>query len=1112
MAQNIDLGTFQWDISKIEQQLIENRKQIEAFSGALAVNKKALKDEQKEIQELGGQIAVMKALQKDANTQLKNGSLTQAEYTKTMADSNAVISQNEARIREVVDAQAAHIKTILEQERSVKELRLESNELNKMLNAGRTEITGNENAYRDLNKELNALKTESKNLGAQMAILRREGKENTDEYRDLEMQWKKVSAQADELNDEFKALDKAVGDNQRSVGDYKDQIVGAWGEIGDQVRSGDLRGAFDSAKEGMKGIFDLVKANPWVLVLAGIAAFVKEMYDYNSEVRTLNKEVEQLANTSGAATDELRKNAQAIQDTYGRDFKESVIEMNSLMQDFGVSSDEAFRIYNEGLANGGAMSNDFGDSIREYGPLMQQAGYSAEQFIGILNAGIDLGIYSDKLPDAIKEAGLSLTEQTKSTRDALVNAFGATFTDDLLKRVQSGKTTVADALTEIADKAEDAELNQQQLAQLTADVFKGAGEDAGGALKIFEAINKSQEQNYENLTDIEKATIDAANANRELAEAKDNAFKSDSMLSFQQTIENVWREIKISWYNYIGSIVKNTQKEIDFLKLIFFNVRDGILSIPKSFSLVLGGLIGDFKQLGGIAKSVGNIFQNMFNPEALQASISDLFKKVTSFKSLAVAAIGDVAKINSGINKGNKQRVATERQQSNTAGRVYGSTTTGSVADAEAKAIAESEKANKVSSAKSVRDAEKSAKEKQKAIEDAAKRALELAKDNAEQAADIAKNELAEYIATNAAKLDDDKRLNAERLAEQLKYFDELRELKQRELSAGLEKELIGKTEAEAQIIRKEYAIKSLELETETAEAKAKINKQYATQTVEDEKLLRAIDFEQKLIELEDRGATEYEIRQAMLEEQKANDLAKLEEDRANELISLQNYEAQKKLIETGFAQQSKLITKDVDDYKIESRSQVLGGMADLFGKESGLGKIFAGAEIINTTASNAQKAFAQAAVFAANPLTAPLAPNAYIQGGIIIASGAAQLAKLVAPKAKGFSGGGYTGDGGKYDPAGIVHKGEVVWSQEDVRAVGGAIVANAMRPSVRGYASGGVVGSGLASVQGRFAKSGAVTISDEAVASIAAAIYDGSQAGLGDLAENRKIQNNANF
>ena len=37
-----------------------------------------------------------------------------------------------------------------------------------------------------------------------------------------------------------------------------------------------------------------------------------------------------------------------------------------------------------------------------------------------------------------------------------------------------------------------------------------------------------------------------------------------------------------------------------------------------------------------------------------------------------------------------------------------------------------------------------------------------------------------------------------------------------------------------------------------------------------------------------------------------------------------------------------------------------------------------------------------------------------------------------------GFSSGGYTGYGGKYEPAGIVHKGEVVFSQEDVANLGG--------------------------------------------------------------------------
>lgn len=55
-----------------------------------------------------------------------------------------------------------------------------------------------------------------------------------------------------------------------------------------------------------------------------------------------------------------------------------------------------------------------------------------------------------------------------------------------------------------------------------------------------------------------------------------------------------------------------------------------------------------------------------------------------------------------------------------------------------------------------------------------------------------------------------------------------------------------------------------------------------------------------------------------------------------------------------------------------------------------------------------------------------------------------------------GFHAGGYTGDGGKYEPAGVVHRGEVVWSQRDVAAVGGAQAANAMRPTYAGYANGG--------------------------------------------------------
>lgn len=62
------------------------------------------------------------------------------------------------------------------------------------------------------------------------------------------------------------------------------------------------------------------------------------------------------------------------------------------------------------------------------------------------------------------------------------------------------------------------------------------------------------------------------------------------------------------------------------------------------------------------------------------------------------------------------------------------------------------------------------------------------------------------------------------------------------------------------------------------------------------------------------------------------------------------------------------------------------------------------------------------------------------------------------------FASGGYTGAGEKYEPAGIVHKGEVVWSQEDIKAWGGVGVVESMRKH-RGYADGGIVSAPAAQI-----------------------------------------------
>ena len=75
---------------------------------------------------------------------------------------------------------------------------------------------------------------------------------------------------------------------------------------------------------------------------------------------------------------------------------------------------------------------------------------------------------------------------------------------------------------------------------------------------------------------------------------------------------------------------------------------------------------------------------------------------------------------------------------------------------------------------------------------------------------------------------------------------------------------------------------------------------------------------------------------------------------------------------------------------------------------------------------------------------------------------GSATAGSLPAEAAGGstfaFAGGGYTGRGGKYQPAGIVHAGEYVFSQEATNKIGVGRL-EAWHRGARGYAEGGLVG-----------------------------------------------------
>ncbi len=137
-----------------------------------------------------------------------------------------------------------------------------------------------------------------------------------------------------------------------------------------------------------------------------------------------------------------------------------------------------------------------------------------------------------------------------------------------------------------------------------------------------------------------------------------------------------------------------------------------------------------------------------------------------------------------------------------------------------------------------------------------------------------------------------------------------------------------------------------------------------------------------------------------------------------------------------------------LNEARLSSQSQFYGSLASLADSSNkelaAIGKAAAIAQATIDGVLAVQKALASAPP----PMNFALAAAA----GVASAVNVAKIAGV------GFAGGGYTGDGGKYEPAGVVHKGEYVFSKEAVSRLG----LSRLHALHRGYAQGGPVGMAM--------------------------------------------------
>lgn len=505
-----------------------------------------------------------------------------------------------------------------------------------------------------------------KNLAKFRTLANREI-EGTDKFKKYNKEVSKLEGEYDQarkaqktFREDVKLTAAGVEDGERALGDF----TASFSQMLQGFRSGDIlqiKEGFNGVKNGIRGAtkaalaFIATPIGIAITALVGIGVAAKAWFDYNSQIVEALRLTQQITGETGEAANQARIRGEALADTFDVDFKETLLTANSLAQQFGITFEEAFDVLENQLVRGQKNNSEFFQSLNEYPTFFKQAGFSAEEFGRIISTGYDLGIYSDKLPDALKEFDLAIKEQTKTTRDALVNAFGAPFTDEILEKVKTGEITSKEALEAIAVEADKANINVQQNAQLTADLFKGAGEDAGGALKIFDAYNQAIVQNQRELTESEAILQEQINLNKELDSILSSVFSTGDegfgllvdkgKLFVTEVLINLLK-IGVDVYNYFVDL--NNQSGT------FSAILAGLGDIATAPFKVIGILIDNakiaFSGLGDIIEGVFTLNTDKI-AEGMKKTVAAGFGALSEIKKAAKADIEEIKNAFAGNNK-----------------------------------------------------------------------------------------------------------------------------------------------------------------------------------------------------------------------------------------------------------------------------------------------------------------------------------------------------------------------------------------------------------------------------------------------------------------------------
>ena len=506
-----------------------------------------------------------------------------------------------------------------------------------------------ERATADLRKEMKARQNT-------MLELEAAGKKETAEYKRLQAEVKNYNAQIKANETKLRSLRSAMDINAMTMSQLKKQARDLqtalnntskaanpqeYGRLASELRSvngriSELKRDASGLGESMgkestgimvnfEGMFSSISGGWTKLVgvataaVASISAVIegaKWFYNYNMEIEEAQRLTREFFNIQGDELVHTQSQISALAEQFGKDYKEVLGTVESLTNQYGISTTEAINAIKDGLQAGADLNGTFLSQIQQYGPAFSDAGASVKDLVASITQTRS-GIFNEAGMGLIQTATNRIRTMSSATQAAL-NAIGIS-SKQLEANLISGKTSILEAIKMISGKIKELPENSMQVGQVMKAVFGKTASNEG--MKLVKTLADMST----NMDELKGVTGEYGELQREEVEAQ--AELNEKMSKFFGLGENGFDELtmkaKIFGVKALSKIIDYTVKIINYFIDLYNEskiFRAGIEHIKNSFkntwevfkfgvNLVIDG----FKGMGRMAKAWAKVIEGAFS-------------------------------------------------------------------------------------------------------------------------------------------------------------------------------------------------------------------------------------------------------------------------------------------------------------------------------------------------------------------------------------------------------------------------------------------------------------------------------------------------------------------